>query len=93
MHPSELVGKMAVRTEPASDKNGTYDYTFNTVPILIEKVTEYHIVYTVNQIWFGNQRSLLDSRYIDNNWVPYDELMATEEATSQEHQTDEPPIV
>lgn len=88
MHPSQLIGKKAVRTKPvvrvsisilgAVQENK--DNSFTTEPIRILAVTEGHIIYQYSEdtpmgrIDKGEKR-LLNSDYLDNHWTDYDELM------------------
>jgi len=74
MRAKELVGKMAIRTAPVQYGNGNQDFSYTSDPIEIAKVTENHIVY--NREMFGEQHtSILNNRWLDDNWTDYVELM------------------
>jgi hypothetical protein len=77
VHPSELVGKIALRTEPHKT---TGDRSFCSTPITILAVSKSHILYR----WEGSFRKgisnpdeprILASDYLDENWTSYDDLM------------------
>jgi hypothetical protein len=68
MYPWELVGRNAIRTKPIIGSDEGWGYCTNPMKILA--ATEYHIVCERNRMKF-----LLDSRYIDNCWTDYEELM------------------
>lgn len=79
----ELIGKLAIRNEPVKlgkdfYGNETYDYSYTTTPIRILKVTENHIVYDrkgTNEEKIFKETSILDKRWVDDNWISYNELM------------------
>jgi hypothetical protein len=87
MRANELIGKNAIRTQPVYDlvENGfgimssglvkKPDYRFTTEPIKIIKATEYHILAERKNYDGSIKQELLNSRYCDENWVDYDELM------------------
>lgn len=87
-----LEGKLAIRTKPVNlGKNFIgeycYDYSYTSSPVRILKVTESHIVYdrvgTGEEKIFGNKKSILDKRWIDDNWTSYDELLEEVSETSR----------
>lgn len=76
MNIKEMVGKKAIRTAPINYGNGCKDYSYTEEGLLILNVTNNHIV--VENTEGGilkNRRHILDSRWIDDNWEDYDELM------------------
>jgi hypothetical protein len=85
MKAIELVGKLAIRTKPSelgiNDYSGerNCDYSYTTTPIRIIKVTENHIIYnhkgTGEGSLFGKDKYILDSRWLDDNWTDYQELV------------------
>lgn len=85
MKAKELEGKLAIRTKPVILRindflNPTKDYSYTTSPIKILKVTENHILYsyegTYEEKIFNKEIHILDNRWIDDNWVSYDELIS-----------------
>lgn len=63
------------RGEGESEYN--YDYSYTSSPILIINATDSHIVYTYpEESLFGkdDKPHILDVRWNDDNWVPYDSL-------------------
>ncbi len=79
----KLEGKLAIRKEPiklGKDFYGkdNYDYSYTESPIRILKVTENHILYdlkgTNEEKIFGSNVHILNKRWIDDNWISYDEL-------------------
>ena len=75
MNVKELIGKKAIRTGPVSYGNGREDYSYTTDSLLILAVTDTHIVYEHTDSMFKGRRSILDKRWLDDNWGDYDELM------------------
>lgn len=65
MHPSELIGKKAIRTAPAECSYGK-DYSFSgPTSILILSVDDHSIRY--KHMRFGSI-GVLNENWIDNNW-------------------------
>lgn len=69
----------------------THDYSYSREPIIILAATESHIVYkhTDDSVYakMGNgkvETHILDSRWCDDNWTDYDELMKLAEPAIQE---------
>lgn len=91
MKAIELIGKNAVRTQPIYEiVEGSYgyamlgtglqkkpNYAFTTRPIKILKATEDHIIYE-SEFMGKKSTTLLDSRYCDDKWTDYDELVRIE---------------
>jgi len=85
MELKKLEGKLAIRKEPIflglddMTRKKNYDYSFTTSPIKILKVTDNHIVYnyegTKEEKFFGKEPSILNKRWIDYNWIDYEELV------------------
>lgn len=85
MKVMNLIGKLAIRTKPICYGRDDFslekikDYSYTTEPIHILKVTDSHIIYnyqrTNQEGIFGCKTYLLDSRWNDNNWIDYEELM------------------
>jgi len=85
MKANELIGKLAIRTNPIScGKNfmtgkTNYDYSYTTTPIRILKVTDNHILTnykgTKEENIFGDDIHILDKRWLDDNWIDYEELI------------------
>ena len=75
MKASELVGKLAIRTERT--KRGDGSFTDEALNIL--KVTEHHILYnhvgTREEFMFGDEIMILGCDWIDGNWADYNELI------------------
>lgn len=66
-------------------KAKTQDYSYSSEPILILAATENHIVYTSRHNAFDrDSKHILDSRWCDDNWTDYDELMKLAEPAIQE---------
>lgn len=84
MNLKELVGKTAIRTGPVVYGNGHQDYSYGTDPLIILAVTDTHIVYEHAKGCFKSQRSILDSRWLDDKWGDYDELMKAADKTKKE---------
>ena len=80
MKPEQLIGKLAIRTQPPK---GLDDYSYTTETIRIIKVTENHIVYdhvgTLEEKIFEDKKYILDKRWIDDNWEDYNELIGNNE--------------
>ena len=76
MKPEELIGKLAIRTNPPRELG---DYSYTSEPIRIIKVTKNHIVYdhvgTLEENIFEDKTYILDKRWIDDNWEDYNELI------------------
>jgi hypothetical protein len=72
MKLEKLVGKKIVRTKPVQYENGVSDHSYTTTPLLLLKVTEHHMVVKSDIL---DNESLLGSRWMDDNWVDYDELI------------------
>ena len=74
-----LIGRLAIRTKPVNCGVGVKDYSYTTEPIKILKITDSHIVYsheeTKEEPIFGKKIHILDSRWLDDNWIDYDELI------------------
>lgn len=78
-----LIGKLAIRTKPvllgkSFYGHNNYDYSYTGSPIRILKVTEYHILFDHKGTFEENlfkEPGILDKRWIDGNWISYDELM------------------
>lgn len=68
MYPDELIGRNVIRTKPVQGTEDGWGYCTNAMKILA--ATETHIVAERNRYKF-----ILDSRFIDENWIDYDELM------------------
>jgi len=87
MKAIELVGKLAIRTNPVSYGRNDFtseevkDYSYTTEPLKILKVTDNHILYEYSEDGFiykvvGNETPhILDKRWLDDNWTDYEELM------------------
>ncbi len=89
MKAIELVGKLAIRTNPIKlgrdfiTEENNYDYSYTNEPIRILKVTDNHILTThkgtkLEKI-FRNDIHILDKRWNDDNWTDYEELIKMEE--------------
>lgn len=93
MKASQLVGKLAVRTAPVNLGtnpinlwvSASKDFSYITEPIRIVKVTDSHIVYKSGN---SERLNLMDSRYIDDNWTDYEELVKPEEPKQEETEPD-----
>lgn len=75
MKASVLIGKRALRTAPIS--NGDHSFSSGD-PIIILAATEHHIVFRHTGYFktiTGGKVQTLDSRWVDDNWTDYDELM------------------
>jgi hypothetical protein len=81
MKLEKLVGKNIVRTKPVSlgtssgflgNGQENFDYSYTTSPLLLCKVTESHLVVITEH---SDSERLLDNRWMDENWVDYDELI------------------
>ena len=75
MKASELVGKLAIRTERTKSGDGSY----TTEPLNILKVTGKHIIYnhigTREEFMFGDKIHILHGEWLDDNWIDYNELI------------------
>lgn len=80
----KLEGKLAIRKKPIilGDNiwgNKNYDYSYTSSPIKIVKVTENHLLTshegTKEEKIFGKDIHILDKRWIDDNWIDYEELI------------------
>jgi hypothetical protein len=70
MKAKDLIGKKAVRTAPV---RLTGDRSYGTTPILIQNVTDSHIVYTSLENFLDDRSvRLLNSMWIDDNWTNYE---------------------
>lgn len=82
MKASELIGKKVLRSKPvplgidpfSGQRNQDFSFT-DGMPITIIKVTDSHIVYT-SAIMGEERTNTLGERWMDDNWIDYDELMA-----------------
>ena len=84
MNINELVGKKAIRTGPVDLGNGRKDYSYGTEPLLILAVTEHHVVVEYVESFMKGKRHILDSRWNDENWDDYNELMKLADETKEE---------
>lgn len=83
MFPHELLGQKALRTKEvmlvaaSSSRPATYEWSYNTNPVIIMAATPHHLV-VVSQSKYSDKekKEILDHRFIDDNWVSYDDLMA-----------------
>lgn len=85
MELKKLEGKLAIRTEPLflgiDDMTGekNYDYSYTDCPIKILKVTDCHVIYshegTDEENLFGKKCRIMNKRWIDSNWIDYEELI------------------
>jgi hypothetical protein len=71
MKASEFVGKLAIRTAPTTFG----DYSYTTEPLKILKVTENHVVVEHQCPFLKGDVCILNSRWLDDNWTSYDDLM------------------
>lgn len=86
-----LVGKLAIRTQPVKlgkdfMGNENYDYSYTSNPIRIIKVTDNHIIYDrkgTDEEKVFKRTSILDKRWIDDNWTSYEELMEGVDETTR----------
>ncbi|MDP4158184.1 MAG: hypothetical protein Q8911_00265 [Bacillota bacterium] len=81
MHARELIGKKAIRTGPVDYGNGRKDFSYTTDGLFILAVTGSHIVYEHCDSFLEGKRSILDNRWLDENWGDYDELMRLADET------------
>lgn len=89
MKAIELIGKNAVRTQPIYElvDSGLFgmgltkkpDYSYTTKPAKILKATETHIVIEITLYDGSTKQELLNSKFCDENWIDYDELVRIEE--------------
>jgi hypothetical protein len=59
-------------------RKATMDYSYSCSPIYILAATENHIVFgyvDAEKEIFGDKKLILDSRWCDDGWTDYDELM------------------
>lgn len=95
MHPSELIGKQAIRTKPVKDgyveqgfmgmtMEPRMDRRYTTSPVTILAVTESHMVCEWKGEFSGTvHRDILDHRFVDNNWTDYDVLLDMADVTAK----------
>lgn len=70
-------------------KTKTQDYSYSSEPLVILAATESHIVVkypegSFNARHLSDEPRILDSRWCDDNWTDYDELMKLAEPAIQE---------
>lgn len=77
MYARELIGKKAIRTTHVTYAHGNISRSFMQEPIIIQKVTDTHIVYTYPEgdICLSDKLHILPYEYCDDNWIDYDELI------------------
>lgn len=88
MYANQLIGKKAIRVKPVplgtyggfglfGEVEQNYDYSYTSDPIIILAATENHIVYKYpeNHHFASTDKHILDSRWCDDNWTDYDELL------------------
>lgn len=83
MNAKELIGKKAIRTAPVDLKNGRKDYSYNNEGLLVLAVTGTHLVVEHVESFAKGSRHILDSRWLDDNWGDYDELMKLADETKK----------
>lgn len=78
MNAKELVGKKAIRTTYTTYAHGTINRSFMEEPIIIQKATDTHIVYTYPEedICASDKLHVLSYEYCDDSWIDYDELVS-----------------
>lgn len=73
MKAIDLIGKNAIRTAP------TYgDWSYTDTPILIINATNNHIIFKAigrKAKIFGEEIRILNSRWCDDSWIDFDELI------------------
>lgn len=94
MKANKLIGKLAIRKKPVTlgrndfTEEYNYDYSYTSEPIKILKVTDEHIIYshkdTNQENIFGDEVSILDNRWNDDNWIDYEELIKIEQDQKNE---------
>ena len=84
MNIKELVGKTAIRTGPVDYRNGHKDYSYTTDGLFVLAVTDTHIVVEHGEGFMKGTRSILNSRWLDDNWGDYDELMKAADEVKKE---------
>jgi hypothetical protein len=71
MKAEELVGRLAIRTDPYLG----YDWSYTDEPVFIIKVTKNRIVYRHDNNKIFKGRYTLDKGWLDNNWTDYEDLI------------------
>jgi len=76
MKAKELIGKLAIRT--GETESGDHSYVDS--PLKILKVTEHHIITsherTPDEGIFGDKIHILCSRWLDDKWIDYKDLIS-----------------
>ena len=72
MNATELIGKKAVRKGPIYHGNGNPDFSYCDEGTEILNATSDHIVLVSH---YGNGEHILDKRWCDDQWIPYDTLV------------------
>ena len=75
MRANNLIGKLAIRTAPASG-----DYSYTDTPIQIVNATASHVAYrsvpgSLDEKILGKDIRVLNARWCDDNWTNYDALV------------------